>query len=259
MKRLAVLLVTLFAASFVQANTWGLFRPIIETPEVPFAVDNLLDRRPIRYAVEAEMPAELQSVFQTNLQRWPKETLAYIRKYHRAKDLADIVAILARPLEVQEVNYFDNPDVYLLYIEEENNGAGQFEAATRHRPARVGVLGERDFFNRISLHEIGHYYGLGDQYAEGIANVYPTYSSDVDTIHGSIMQGSLSTDGKLTCDDFDGLINLIDVRLSQRNGGRFSPRAERGWKSLCPDSERLYKEGEPDELDVATNHAQTPL
>jgi hypothetical protein len=44
---------------------------------------------------------------------------------------------------------------------------------------------------------------------------------------------------KLTCDDADGLINLIDQKLKLYRGG------ERGWKSLCASSKEYYKGGMP--------------
>jgi hypothetical protein len=50
------------------------------------------------------------------------------------------------------------------------------------------------------------------------------------------MNGELT---KLTCDDADGLINLIDRVLALERGG------EKGWKSLCGFSLESYKNGMP--------------
>ena len=52
----------------------------------------------------------------------------------------------------------------------------------------------------------------------------------------------MNSQASITCDDKDGFINLIDLRLSQRNRGRFSERARNGWWSLCKKTKNFYQE-----------------
>ena len=86
------------------------------------------------------------------------------------------------------------------------------------------------------IHEIGHYYGLADQYrVDGVNsdNVNKEYSTGNDRIrnYSSVMSAGNYT--HLTCDDVDGFINLIDFTLAKQNEGKFSKRSQNGWASFC--------------------------
>jgi len=76
----------------------------------------------------------------------------------------------------------------------------------------------------VLVHELGHFYGLGDQYREGVENASLTHSTS-DRIDGT--DSIMSSGYDLRCDDVDGFINLIDFALFKRQGS-YSARAKQG-------------------------------
>ena len=82
---------------------------------------------------------------------------------------------------------------------------------------------------RLSRHEIGHTLGLSDQYAQA-------RSINSDTMYGSTEERKtvMSLARNLTCDDAEGIINLIDLTRDKCRGG------EQGWKTICPKSKEYY-------------------
>lgn len=111
-----------------------------------------------------------------------------------------------------------------------------FRQATRQIPPAVITFMPKSQFNalyhKMILHEIGHSFGLEDQYAnlKNASDIYKTkpYSP-------SIMTSVL---GSFSCDDADGLINLIDRLNGYKRGGK------EGWKGLCKDRVRIYADAQ---------------
>lgn len=97
------------------------------------------------------------------------------------------------------------------------------------------VSGNLQNIKRTAVHEIGHALGLSDQYEVArTENSHPLYSS-TQVPEKTIMDRAK----KLTCDDADGIINLIDITRGTSRGG------QRGWKSLCRNSQEYYVNGIP--------------
>ncbi len=82
-----------------------------------------------------------------------------------------------------------------------------------------------DFKDRTLIHELGHAFGLADQYPAGIYNANPELSTS------SIKEDSLMAAGApdITCDEADGVIFLFDCILMPRNPNK----RHNGWKSIC--------------------------
>ena len=94
-------------------------------------------------------------------------------------------------------------------------------------------------------HEMGHSLGLGDQYAQAVHNEYNSRSYTTHKLlpgpqTDSIMNESISP----TCDDMDGLVNLLDHYYGEtllKN----SIRRQKGWLSFCQDKKIAYAYGLP--------------
>lgn len=82
-----------------------------------------------------------------------------------------------------------------------------------------------DFKDKTLIHELGHAFGLADQYPAGLHNANPELCTS------SIKEDSLMAAGALdiTCDEADGVIFLFDCILMPRNPNK----RQNGWKSLC--------------------------
>ena len=64
-------LLTLLPAA-ARANTWGVLRDVPEeTTFSVYAVDNLIDKRPIRYAVSEKISTQHKRIFEKSILKWP--------------------------------------------------------------------------------------------------------------------------------------------------------------------------------------------
>ena len=105
-------------------------------------------------------------------------------------------------------------------------------------PAHFGPEQEKKLPHFLA-HEIGHFYGLGDRYQEGVEGSSPLYSTTEGTDGTALMAIAKKPD--VTPDDVDGFINLMDVTQAFA-ARRFNKRAEKGWVSFVSAS-RLYARG----------------
>lgn len=82
-----------------------------------------------------------------------------------------------------------------------------------------------DFQDKTLIHELGHAFGLADQYPAGLHNANPELCTS------SIKEDSLMAAGApdVTCDEADGVVFLFDCILMPRNPNK----RHNGWKSLC--------------------------
>lgn len=87
--------------------------------------------------------------------------------------------------------------------------------------------------DRVARHEMGHFFGLADQY-EDKKNMNKVRSL-LRTEPGEVVFGGLPSvmakSPTLTCDDLEGFINAVDFIWGME--GKNSPRVQNGWKSLC--------------------------
>ncbi len=219
---------------------WGILTETVgDTSFSVYAIDNLIDARPIRYAFSDE-DAEKEDIFKQNIQSWPQETLRFIEEEKRTEEFEDIIPYLRRNLDLQKVSDKNEADVYVDISDTNWEDINYFKekGKTPYSLIYITTQAKNASFRSTSLHEIGHYFGLGDQYVTARGNSHLEYSSDVNTVYGSIMDNA----DHITCDDADGFINLLDLRLAQRNGGNFSARSQTGWKSLCSNASNTYQD-----------------
>lgn len=87
--------------------------------------------------------------------------------------------------------------------------------------------------DRVARHEMGHFFGLADQY--GDKKNMNKVRSLLRTEPGEVVFGGLPSvmakSATLTCDDLEGFINAVDFIWGME--GKNSPRVQNGWKSLC--------------------------
>ena len=106
--------------------------------------------------------------------------------------------------------------------------------------------------DRVARHEMGHFFGLADQY-EDKKNMNKVRSL-LRTEPGEVVFGGLPSvmakSATLTCDDLEGFINAVDFIWGME--GKNSPRVQNGWKSLCG-KPYIYLQGIPvkDSADMA--------
>lgn len=207
---------------------------------------------------------ELSDMVTKAFQVWFNDTKAAIEKAGRTQEFSDIMLILdksVKPTSKEALISFAKENkipILFFHFTTENNVYkscchGYGGCAGCRRMAPLGINGSKiitvhPYINQKSsyftknqiymtlIHEIGHYYGLADQYrVEGVNsdNADKEYSTGNDRIknYTSIMSAGNYT--HLTCDDIDGFINLIDLTLSKQNNGKFSGRAQKGWASFC--------------------------
>ena len=253
-----VLGVGLFNAPACMAAPWGIvdayveespdYSTITSSNHMHFALHKFLTDTPIRYAIhfdeypgqtpdtDLQWEQQVMPLIEQAFASWPQQTLAFVENAGRKKEFKDIFPLLKRHNARLERTTTQQADI--LFDFSNYKGAAlsfntqNLQEQKRLRLPNPAYFGEEEMkkIPVFLLHEVGHYYGLGDRYQEGISGNSPTYSSTGDTDSNSIMASSLGT--QLTCDDVDGFINLLDITLFL-NRHQYSPRAKKGWASFC--------------------------
>ena len=201
-----------------------------------------------------------KNIIEKNLKAWPLQTAEFIKKAGRAEEFADLLPLLTH-VKVENVNsrekasvFFTFSDMdYILSLPGSMGACGvtsdfarpieinildpNLDISTNRQPCYSNFSSAYDFTDKVTLHEIGHYYALAEQYDTSNASVL---YSDSDRINrDSIMGASYSK--QLSCDDVDGFIKIAD-RTFYKINGKYNARDNKGWKSFCNDG-TIYKQG----------------
>ncbi|MBR2865343.1 MAG: hypothetical protein IKC13_03615 [Elusimicrobiaceae bacterium] len=131
-----------------------------------------------------------------------------------------------------------------FYYQSENFGVDGYPLTQGKKNTHKVGENNRSSFHTMT-HELGHSLGLGDLYAAAVAN---SYNSRLYTTH-HIMPGPktdsiMNTSIGLTCDDMDGLVNLLDHYYGETRL-KNSIRRQKGWLSFCQDKNIAYAYGLP--------------
>lgn len=235
---------------------WGVMDDYVEPRNKEIPLEKFLSGKIIYYFMEEEdgQPApELaeqmanQSLFLRAVNAWPAYALQQIEKAGRTEEFADLLPLLKQKPNLQRTNDRKQADVQVLFASPSELRSNCDETALACFifnkliivPEVVTYHDKSTNYNEVLsslIHEVGHFYGMADQYYNGAEkNASAVYStSDRIDSDNSLMAYSK----KLSCDDADGFINLIDI-TQNRLKGQFSPRAQKGWQSFCDDT--LYK------------------
>ena len=185
------------------------------------------------------------------LQEWFTTAVKYIdpsvknalTKEDRTEEFADILPFLRKKITKRDAQSED-PEVDLILTIA--NSQDTLEDYCGKGSAACEFGGEEDGVIQIVVldktstatyrHEMGHALGLADLYKKGLKENGDKHIHSSD-IHGraSVMRDDGNT---ITCDDIDGFINLIDLWTANP-----SERVTQGWRSLCPDSDEYYRNG----------------
>lgn len=191
------------------------------------------------------------------LSSWFTTAAKYIRLTVRQEEFADLYPTFNRGIAV---NFESSVPVLLVYVvpaEEIPGQCGEDALACYlpDSPAKIyiadGVFSdpkELATWRNVIRHELGHGLGLADQYESGLygdTDISRTHCSS--NTHDCVMG---SGDKGISCDDVDGLINMID---RFRRGAR-GARAGKAWQSFCGQSTDWYLNGKrvsPEQAPVA--------
>ncbi len=249
-----ILFLFFFSALGIFAAEWAFMQDYEEyeenNREIVWAVDKFISGQKISYYLEYDFTVNLQmdmkytQIVMEAFQIWPAFARQQIIDSGRAQEFADIMPLLERGVLLQKVSTGTPFDIKILFKANSPISASCGEGAEGcfHKyykritnPAlRANYANEHEVIG-VLVHELGHFYGLGDQYREGVENASLTHSTS-DRIDGT--DSIMSSGYDLRCDDVDGFINLIDFALFKRQGA-YSARAKQGWKSFCDNT--MYK------------------
>ena len=204
--------------------------------------------------------AARDKIITQNLQAWPFQTVKFIRAAGRETEFADLIALFSN-VKVEKASAETEADVQVSFSDmpyirakvRDDTSCGMAMDSTV--PISIFVLDPTldvsnssdacfrpkenayEFSDVVLLHELGHFYGLADQY--DTSNASPLFSDTGRLGRKSIMGSSFEK--TLQCDDVDGFIKLAD-RVFYKMHGKYTARDSKGWKSLCNDG-KTYRYG----------------
>ena len=133
--------------------------------------------------------------------------------------------------------YDKDPTIWILSLPENDdysaNELASQEATKNNQPFESVYVMDYSM-EGVARHELGHFFGLADLYAD---------KQNMDKVHSllrvepreMVFKGvsSIMNNDKddLTCDDLEGFINAVDFIWGME--GKNSPRVQNGWRSLC--------------------------
>lgn len=266
MKTCHSLLLLIFSSATLCAAPWGM-TPDYENDRtgVGFGMSKIVSNQPVNYFIK-QNAAQKPRLKNTNLDdkirnsmneqlvvinsfnAWFQYAAAQIKQSGRSAEFADIMPLLSGGVKLARAVSEQQADIIIHFVtvSEMLNTCGS-TAGGCHWGNVITVpflqyeLADPENFESgeiqaTLIHEIGHFLGLADQYphANNASIVYST-SHRV----GS-QQSIMDMKGSLDCDDADGLLNIMDWTLAQENGGKYSIRSQKGWKTFCPNDNTVY-------------------
>ena len=194
-----------------------------------------------RIVLEQEEEAKCSKIIITGFNTWLKNTKTMIENDGRKKEFTDIMPILSKGISLEKVSNRKDADITFTFSDIKNlekicgKGTAGCVYIDRHELFLPNpMLGEKEkqFAQFTAIHELGHFYGLADQYLTLKSDIHDTYNTPNRIGNNDSIMASEHVNN-LKCDDVDGFINLIDLTLSMINNEEFSARAQNGWASFC--------------------------
>lgn len=258
--KLLLTVLSLLPGALVYGAPWGALadfdlpvQPDADAPKTMgerYLLPQILAGKPVRIFVDAPGAsdkdyAKYQEILAKSYNKWFTGTADVIRSAKREQEFADIMPLLQKGVNVEFVDHASAADIWahILPWSEVRWKCGPSAGGCYQR--REGETPDlflpKDHFvlkvlssgqlglSRVGLHEVGHSLGLSDQYDKAKDSTsHHRYSS------AQSGKGVMSSLKKFSCDDADGIVNLIDLVRGVARGGNT------GWKSLCPKSQDYY-------------------
>ena len=230
-------------------HSWSLEKDALENKNQDNPVGELVSE-----FVSKEEDERMARIVEKAFYTWFEDTWAMIKQDGRSKEFADIKQILLNKVKLERIPYVPNEgDILFMFTTPSNmkrhcgeNSSGCINFGYE-RPI-VFLINPSYYYEEyknntlaVAVHEIGHYFALGDQYEDSNTNSLIHSTAERIGNYDSVMGADHNL--HLSCDDVDGFINLIDLTLSFNNNSSkqtffgFSKRAFFGWKSFCNDKE----------------------
>lgn len=245
----------LLGALGVWAAPWGVVNGYVDedTPSQTgekFLLRKILNGQVLSVGLEKNIYTEeryekLSQLIQDSYNDWFFNAARHIEQTGREAEFADILPILRQGIRLQIVEQGSDINFSFIPLREIQAQCGRGtggcytpDGAVPHiyLPSDLTLFQilsfGRETAKRFRTHEIGHSLGFSDQY-------FQARSINSDVMYGSAQERAsvMQLSKHLTCDDADGMINLIDITRGIRRGG------DKGWKTLCPQSQEYYVGG----------------
>ena len=209
-----------------------------------------------KISIAQKEDALFEKVISTGFNTWLKDTKQMIIDENRQEEFADIMPILSKEVSLIKVSDDKDADISIIFASpklikqicgDDAFGCEQTILGKMILPNNFSNGEDSNKTQAITTHEIGHLYGLVDQYN----NIYSRYSNPKDFHYTSYRIGKYNSlmaaysRPNLACDDVDGFINLIDLTSYLKNKQEnnafqnepddkyWSKRAKNGWASFC--------------------------
>lgn len=257
MKILFVLFFSLFITTAGWSAPFG-FLPGVENRDNPNSPALLLRKivagKPVCAEVRNFRPddtrtdGEYLEMLRRNYQAWFDYALKTVEESGREQEFEDILPALRTQIAVRKD--CDTPDILLVILKAEeiakachssvavacvDNTSVPYKLYFAPKKGLVSLaLGGN---GAILSHELGHTLGFSDQYRYGRINSSMVYHTP-DSSKGIMSNAKRGI--TFSCDEADGLINLLDVGVyGNARGGK------QGWRSFCAHRNYRYVQGRP--------------
>lgn len=227
-----------------EGSPFALMRKISRGEPVCIRLENQTDKKDNAFYLEK---------VQQGYQRWFSETWKQIVSAKRTEEFEDLREVLNAPVSVAvEGEGCSTPDLELYVVSKQTMWENCLRALACVRmdakPMRLFFMHRGGLGNLLTggnwnvlMHELGHTLGLADQYKYGRNNASARYHTP-DSGTGLMYKGRPGM--RFSCDDADGMINLLDVAVFKHARGGAD-----GWRSLCKKRAYKYVNGRPSSND----------
>ena len=227
-----------------EGSPFALMQKISRGEPVCIRLENQTDKKDNAFYLEK---------VQQGYQRWFSETWKQIVSAKRTEEFEDLREVLNAPVSIAvEGEGCSTPDLELYVVSKQTMWENCLRALACVRmdakPMRLFFIHRGGLGNLLTggnwnvlMHELGHTLGLADQYKYGRNNASARYHTP-DSGTGLMYKGRPGM--RFSCDDADGMINLLDVAVFKHARGGAD-----GWRSLCKKRAYKYVNGRPSSND----------